>query len=285
MRKHLGRLRARGRGLLLGRLGTYAGLLAGAVVTSFPFYWMITSGLKSNLEAVRFPPTLLPHAWEWSNYAAAWSAAPFARYFLNSAVFSLGVALCVTVTSALAAYAFAYLAFPGRDLLFTLFVATLLVPPEITLIPDFVLIRALGWYDTFAGLVLPLGASALSVFLLRQIFLGIPRELHEAARIDGCPPWLFFWRFVLPLGAPGLAVVGLLAFLRAWNDLLWPLIATSSDRMRTVQVGLLTFSQDVSTEYNLLMAAATMVVLPTVAAFLIAQRQLIEGIAATGVRG
>jgi multiple sugar transport system permease protein len=266
-------------------LPVHALLLAGAVITAFPFFWMASSSLKANVEAVRFPPTLLPHAWVWDNYARAWHAAPFARYFVNSVVMSVGVALCVTVTSALAAYAFAFLDVPGRRLLFPAFVATLLIPPEITLIPNFVMITRLHWYNTFAGLIVPLGASALSIFLLRQMFLGIPRDLHDAARVDGCPPGRFLWTVVVPLAAPGLAVVALLAFLRAWNDLLWPLVATSSDTMRTAQVGLLAFSQNVSTEYNLLMAASTMVVLPTVAAFLAAQRHIIDGISTTGLRG
>jgi multiple sugar transport system permease protein len=264
---------------------THALLLAGAVVTAFPFVWMLSSSLKPNVEAIQFPPTLLPHRWAWHTYAEAWRAAPFPRYFVNSLVMSLGVASCVTVTSALAAYAFAFLEFRGKGALFTAFVATLLIPPEITLIPNFVVITALHWYNTFPGLVLPLGASVLSVFLLRQTFLGIPRDLHDAARVDGCPPARFLWAIAVPLASPGLAVVALLAFLRSWNDLLWPLVATSTDSMRTVQVGLLAFSQNVSTEYNLLMAATTMVVLPTVGAFLVAQRHIIEGISATGLRG
>lgn len=260
-------------------------LLCGAAVAVFPFFWMLSSSLKPNLEAVRFPPTLLPHEWDWQNYVRAWRAAPFARYFLNSLVMSAGVAASVTVTSALAAYAFAFLEFPGRRALFIAFVATLLIPPEITLIPNFVVITALHWYNTFLGLILPLGASVLSVFLLRQVFLGIPRDLNDAARVDGCSPARFLWRIVMPLSAPGLAVVALLAFLRSWNDLLWPLVATSTESMRTVQVGLLAFSQNVSTEYNLLMAATTMVVLPTVGAFLLAQRHIIEGISTSGLRG
>ncbi len=260
-------------------------LLAGAVVTAFPFLWMVSSSLKPNVEAIRFPPTLLPHAWAWHNYVHAWRAAPFPRYFFNSLIMSAGVAASVTATSALAAFAFAFLEFPGKGALFTAFVATLLIPPEITLIPNFVVITALHWYNTFLGLVLPLGASVLSIFLLRQMFLGIPRDLYDAARVDGCAPARFLRAVVVPLAAPGLAVVALLAFLRSWNDLLWPLVATSTDSMRTVQVGLLAFSQNVSTEYNLLMAAATMVVLPTIAAFLAAQRHIIEGISTTGLRG
>ena len=260
-------------------------LLFGAVVTAFPFFWMLSSSLKSNVEAIRFPPTLVPHAWVWQNYVHALAAAPFARYFLNSLLQSTGVAACVTVTSALAAYAFAFLEFPGRRILFGAFVMTLLVPPEITLIPNFVVVTALHWYNTFLGLIIPFGASVLSIFLLRQAFLGIPRDLHDAARVDGCSSGFFLWRIVVPLAGPGLAVVGLLAFLRAWNDLLWPLVATSTDNMRTVQVGLLAFSQNVSTQYNLLMAATVMIVLPTVAAFLLAQRQIIEGIGTTGLRG
>ncbi len=266
-------------------LGIHLLLLCGAVVTAFPFFWMLCSSLKPNLEAIRFPPTLLPHQWAWDNYAHALAAAPFPRYFVNSLVMSVGVAGCVTVTSALAAYAFVFLEFPGRRVLFTVFIATLLIPPEITVIPNFVVITALHWYNTFLGLILPLGASVLSVFLLRQVFLEIPRDLHDAARVDGCPPARFLWGIVVPLSAPGLAVVALLAFLRAWNDLLWPLVATSTDSMRTVQVGLLAFSQNVSTEYNLLMAATAMVVLPTVGAFLAAQRYIIEGISTSGLRG
>jgi multiple sugar transport system permease protein len=260
-------------------------LLAGAVVAAFPFFWMLSSSLKPNLEAIRFPPTLVPREWLWANYACALAAAPFTRYFLNSLIQSVGVAACVTVTSVLAAYAFAFLDFPGRRHLFTMFVLTLLVPPEITLIPNFVVVTALHWYNTFLALIVPFGASVLSIFLLRQVFLGIPRDLYDAARVDGCSPGYFLLRILVPLSGSGLAVVGLLAFLRAWNDLLWPLVVTSTDNMRTIQVGLLAFSQNVSTQYNLLMAATVMVVLPTVAVFLLAQRQIIEGIGTTGLRG
>lgn len=256
-------------------------LLVGAVVAAFPFFWMLSSSLKPNLEAIRFPPTLVPREWLWANYVYALAAAPFPRYFLNSVIQSVGVAACVTVTSVLAAYAFAFLEFPGRRNLFTAFVLTLLVPPEITLIPNFVVVTALHWYNTFLALIVPFGASVLSIFLLRQVFRGIPRDLHDAARVDGCSPGYFLLRILVPLSGSGLAVVGLLAFLRAWNDLLWPLVVTSTDNMRTIQVGLLAFSQNVSTQYNLLMAATVMVVLPTVAVFLLAQRQIIEGIGTT----
>lgn len=269
----------------ISRTAVHILLLCGTVATTFPFFWMLSSSLKSNIEAIRFPPTLVPQEWLWQNYARALAAAPFPQYFLNSLIQSTGVAACVTLTSALAAYAFAFLEFPGRRLIFGAFVATLLVPPEITLIPNFVVITALHWYNTFLALIIPLGASVLSIFLLRQVFLAIPRDLHDAARADGCSSGYFLWRIVVPLSGPGLAVVGLLAFLRAWNDLLWPLVATSTENMRTVQVGLLAFSQNVSTEYNLLMAATVMAILPTVAAFLLAQRQIIEGIGTTGLRG
>jgi len=260
-------------------------LLAGVAVMAFPFLWMLSSSLKSNVDAIRFPPTLVPRDWLWANYGHALAAAPFPRYFLNSLIQSVGVAACVTVTSTLAAYAFVFLEFPGRRALFGAFVFTLLIPPEITLIPNFVVVTALHWYNTFLALIVPFGASVLSIFLLRQVFLGIPRDLYDAARVDGCSPGFFLWRILMPLSGSGLAVVGLLAFLRAWNDLLWPLVATSSDNMRTIQVGLLAFSQNVTSQYNLLMAASVMVVLPTVAAFLLAQRQIIEGIGTTGLRG
>lgn len=260
-------------------------LTIAALGIAFPFLWMLLTSVKSELEATTFPPTLLPRQWHVDNYPIAWSAAPFARYFLNSALVAVLTALILTSTSALAGYAFGQLRFRGRSTIFAFFLASLFVPPEVTLIPNFLTINFLHWQNTYAALVLPNAAGMFSILLLRQAFKGLPPELAEAAALDGCGRFSYLWRVALPLIKPSLGVVALLGFLRAWNDFLWPLVVTSLPSMRTVQVGLSVFVLDASVQYPLLMAAACFVVAPILVLYLLAQRQFVTGLARTGLRG
>ncbi len=257
---------------------------AGALV-AFPFYWMITTSFKSNAEASAFPPTLLPAAWLFSNYVKAWRSAPFARYFLNSAIMAVATVALELATASLAAYALARMRVPGRRWIFGVMLATLMIPPEAILIPNFITITRLHWYNTYWALIIPFAASVFSIFLLRQTFLNVPHELFESAVLDGCGHLRYLLRIVLPLSRSGLAVVGLLTFIRTWNAFQWPLIVTGSRDMRPLQVGLLIFQSDVSTNYNLLMAGSAMAVAPLILLFFLAQRQLVQGIARTGLRG
>lgn len=263
----------------------YALMVGAGALVAFPFYWMVSSSLKSNAEASRFPPSLFPTELLFGNYARAWEATPFLRYFINSAIMSIGTVVLELATATLAAYALARMRVPGRRWIFGIMLATLMIPPEAILIPNFIIIKTLQWYDTYWALIIPFAASVFAIFLLRQTFLNVPHELYESAVLDGCSHLRYLWQIVVPLSRSGLAVVALLTFIRTWNAFQWPLIVTGSKDMRPIQVGLLIFQSDVSTNYNLLMAGSAMAVLPLILVFFVAQRQLVQGIARTGLRG
>ncbi|MGH2353449.1 MAG: carbohydrate ABC transporter permease [Chloroflexota bacterium] len=268
------------------RLGIHTILVVGAITTAFPFYWMVVTSFKTNSEAITWPPTFLPLEWHAENYLNALQEAPFGRYFLNTAYVALWTVVGVLVVSSLAAYAFARMQFYGKNALFTLFLATLMIPAEVTLIPNFVIItKWLNWYNTYQAQFAPYLGNVFAIFLLRQFFMTVPRELEDAALIDGCSRLRFLWAIVLPLSRPALITVALLNFLNAWNAFLWPLIVTRSAEMRPIQLGLQVFSSEFGSRYAELMAASTLVILPTVALYLVAQRYFVEGIARTGLRG
>jgi multiple sugar transport system permease protein len=263
----------------------YLFLTVGAVVVGFPFFWMVISSLKPLEDVVKFPPTIIPTRWMFSNYIEAWKSAPFARYFINTLLVASLVTIGVLLTSSLAAYAFALMEFKGKSFIFSLFLATMMVPYEVTLIPNFVLIRKLGWYNTYAALIIPWSCNAFSVFLLRQFFMNIPKDLFDAARIDGCGELGMLWRVAIPLSTPAILTVSLFSFLGSWNALLWPLVVTSSEDMRVLQVGLAVFLREEGTQYHLLMAAASFTIAPIVVLYFILQRRFIEGIVLSGLKG
>lgn len=260
-------------------------LLSGVLLMIFPFLWMLTTSVKSNYEALRFPPTLLPQEWRFSNYREAWNSAPFGRYFLNSVIQAGGITVCVVITSVLAAYAFANMRFYGKDTIFAFFLATMMIPQQVTLIPRFLVIKQLHWYNTYLALIVPFAAHVFSLFMLRQTFMSMPSELYDAAVLDGCSRIRYLWDILVPLSAPSIGVVILLTLIRSWNQFLWPLVATSSKTMRTIQVGFSAFTMDVGTMYGYLSAAATIVIMPIVIVFVLVQRRFIEGIAQTGLKG
>ncbi len=263
----------------------YALLVAMAFLTLVPIIWMVLTAFKSAPETAATPPTWWPRSWHPENFSAAWTFAPFGRYLINSVIMAGGIALLQTVTSALAAYAFARLQFRGRDLLFLLYLGTLMIPPQVTVIPQFILVRELGWIDTYQGLIIPQAFTAFGVFLLRQFFLGIPFELEDAARVDGATRFGCFWRIILPLSGPALATLAVFAFLFHWNNLLWPLIVANSDATFPVAVGLRQFQGQYGTEWHLLMAAAAIATIPTMAVYLVAQRWFVRGITLSGFGG
>jgi multiple sugar transport system permease protein len=268
----------------LGQALTHAALLAAALLVSFPFLWMIGTSLKTLPETTQFPPTLWPRSPQWHNYADAWQAAPFGRYFLNSSLIAGLVTLGVMVTSLLAGYAFGTLRFPGREAVFALYLATMMIPFEVIMIPNYLIVARLGWLNRFEALVVPWTANVFSVFLLTQFFRGLPRDFFEAAVLDGCTHWQFLWRVAAPLAQPALATVAIFAFLGSWNSLLWPILVTKTEEMRTVEVGLSVFLQEEGTDYHLLMAASTLTLLPILALFLAGQKRFIEGVSA-GIKG
>lgn len=267
------------------RLLLYLVLALGAVATVAPFFWMVTTAFKTLPEALSPRLVWLPAQWQWHNLVETFQAAPFARYFINSFIVGVAVTAAVIMTSLAAGYAFARLDFIGRGLLFALVLATMMIPFEVTLIPNFVLIRKLGWYNAYPGLIVPWCANAFSIFLMRQAFMGLPSDYFDAAKVDGCGHLRFLFRIAAPLVKPALVTVGLFAFLGSYNSLIWPLIVTSEDNMRVVQVGLTVFSGAEGVRLQLLMCASTIVILPTVALYLLAQRSFLESSLGSGIKG
>ena len=263
----------------------YAILIAGAALCAFPFVWMVCTAFKTYPESVSPSLELLPARWQWQNMAETFRAAPFGLYFYNTFVVAITITVAVVATSLMAGYAFARLEFPGRNVLFGLVMATMMVPFEVALIPNFVLIRTFGWYNTYAALIVPWCANAFSIFLMRQAFLGLPPDFFEAARVDGCGHIRYLFWVAAPLVKPMLVTVAVFAFLGSYNSLVWPLVVTQSERLRVVQVGLTMFSGDTGVKVNLLMCASTLVVLPTVALYFAAQRHFLESFLGAGIKG
>ncbi|HUX21773.1 MAG TPA: carbohydrate ABC transporter permease [Spirochaetia bacterium] len=260
-------------------------LSAGAVLMIAPFLWMISTSLKSNIGVFAYPPELVPKNPQWSSYPDVTRTLPFGRFFLNSVIVSISVTLLQLFVAAMAAYAFARLRFPGRGVLFFAYLSTLMIPPQVTLIPRFLLMRELGWINTYQGLIIPFVFSSFGIFLLRQYFLTIPRELEEAARIDGVGYFKAFWLVLLPLTRPGLAALAILTFIAQWNSFLWPLVVVSSQDMNTLTVGLNTLRGQYTTAWNLLMAGSVLATMPILIVFLIGNRYFISGITAGGFGG
>jgi ABC-type glycerol-3-phosphate transport system permease component len=232
----------------------------------------------------QFPPRLLPEDPQWSNYPSALGARPFDRYFLNSLIFSAGVVSGQVVTAATAGYAFARLEFRGRDRIFLAVLATMMVPSVVVLIPRFLMLDALGWVDTYTGLISTELVSVWGIFLMRQYFKSRPRDLEDAARIDGAGPWRVFWSISLPLARPALATLALFAFIDAWKNLLWPLIATQSMNMRTVEVGIASFHGLYVTNWPYQMATAVVAGAPILLLIILTQRYFVQGIQMTGFK-
>lgn len=271
-------------GRLAGISVRYLLLLGIAALFAFPLYWMAVTALNGPDTVFSFPPVLLPQ-WHFGNFAEAWHGTSWLRYYANTLVVSVGGMLLVVATSALAGYAFAAMRFPGKALVFACVLGMYMVPPEATVVPNYVILSRLNWLNTFQAQIVPFGASIFGIFLMRQFFLTLPKELWEAAQLDGCSHLRFLWTIALPLARPALVTVALFHFVLFWNSFFWPLIVTSDDSVRPIQVGLSSFAQADSTQPILLAAGALMTTLPILVLFLFAQRQLVGGIAATGVRG
>jgi sn-glycerol 3-phosphate transport system permease protein len=263
----------------------YLLLLIVALVIAFPILFALSVSLMTPGDIASNPPHLIPPTLHPESYADALSTAPIGRFIVNSVIVSSLIVIGQLVTSSLSAYAFAFLRFPGRQVLFYLFLATMMIPWEVTLIPNYLTIKGLGWLSTYQGLSIPFFATAFGTFMLRQFFLQIPRELHEAARIDGCGHWRFFLTVVMPLSRPALGTLTVYAFLQAWNMYLWPLIVTNETSMRTVQIGISMLQHEEALSWNLVMAGVVMVLLPTVLLLVIGQRQLVKGLMAGAVKG
>lgn len=269
----------------VGRRGTlYAALIVGAVVMLLPFVWMVSASLKPQAEIFRYPNELLPREPTLAAYVDVWNRIPFARFFLNSVVFAGGVTLISLFLDSLAAYALARLQFRGREVFFWIVLIVLMVPFQITLIPLFLTVFGLGWLDTFQGLIIPRATNAFGIFMLRQFFLSLPRDFDDAARIDGASEFRIYWQIALPLSLPALATLAVFHYMYNWNDFLWPLIITTTTEMRTLPAGLTLFMGSHVIEHAVLMAGATISLLPLAIAFIVAQRYFVRGVVMSGLK-
>jgi multiple sugar transport system permease protein len=256
-----------------------------AAVMVIPLVWMLVTSLQTLEETRHYPPTLMPTSLELHNYTDVLQQAPFARWFANTLVVTVVVVLGNLLFCSLAGYAFARIRFVGRELVFVLILATLMVPFQVVIIPTFLIVKTFGLIDTLGALVLPNLASAFGIFMLRQFFRTLPIELEEAARIDGASRLGILLKIVLPLSGPALATLAVIMFMWTWNDFLWPLITIYSPNNMTLQLGLATFQGAHQTNTNLLMAANVMSMLPVLLLFFLAQRYFVRGIATTGLKG
>lgn len=261
-------------------------LLVGALVTMLPFWVMVVTSLVSSEQVFQMPPTLWPDVWRWENYGRLFAQVPMGRYVWNSVLVAGLTTVGYVVLASMAGYAFSRLRFPHKNLIFFVFLMTMMVPPQVNIVPLFFMMKQFHWLDTYAALVVPGLFGAFGVFMLRQWFNGLPRELEDAARMDGCNPWQIFWRVAFPLATPALAALAIFVFITTWNSFMWPLIVTHSDELRTLPVGIAALKGSFrdTTDWPVLMAAATLSIVPVVVVFLLGQRQFMQGILAGGVK-
>lgn len=265
----------------------YAILIIFALITLLPLVWAISTSLKANGEVFAVPPQWIPANPQWSNFGAAWTLAPFERFYLNTLYITALIVVGQLFTSSMAGFAFARLKFPGRNALFLLYLASLMIPSQVIMIPIFLMVRDLGWINSHLSLIIPSLAGPFGTFLFRQFFLSIPEELADSARIDGCTNLGIYWRIFLPLSKPALATLGIFTALNTWNSFLWPLILIRSPELYTVTqgLGLLRGLNQFEVPWELVMAGTVTAMIPIVIVFLLAQRYFIEGITLTGVKG
>jgi len=279
------RLRARPRRRRYGPIGAHTFLIAAVIALAGPFVWELLTSFKSLTESTAVPPTLLPSNWHTGNYSSVFSGIPFRSMLFNSVVNALARTCGQLLFCSMAAYAFAWIEFPGRRVLFGVFLSVLLVPSQLLVIPQYQIMQSLHLLNTLPALFLPGMFSAFGTFLLRQFFLALPPELQEAARLDGANPLRIFWSIMLPLARPGLTALGILTLIWSWNDLLWPLIVNTDPGKMTLSAGLASLQGQYLTDYPVLMAGALMATVPVIVVFVVLQRRVVEGIALTGTKG
>jgi multiple sugar transport system permease protein len=270
----------------LHRLIIYPILVAGAVVMMIPLVWLLSSSFKDSGRIFVFPPEWIPDPWRLENYPKVLEQIPFVRFFWNTVLVTSLALVGQLISSSLVAFGFARLRFPGRDPLFLVLLATIMIPYHVTLIPTFILFRSLGWLDTYAPLIVPywLGGGAFFIFLLRQFFMRLPLDLDDAGRIDGASTYGIYWHIILPQARPALGVVAVFSFLNHWNDFFNPLIFLSTTEKYTLALGINLFRGYQVTQWNLLMAASVMISIPCIILYAVAQRYFIQGIVFTGVK-
>lgn len=253
-----------------------------------PFIWMFSTSFKAFDEVFSFPPQFIPETWNWKNFADAWASAPFGRYFFNSIFTTAVIVIAQIITSILAAYAFARLEFKGKNVLFLIVLATMMIPIQVTFIPNFLILSQFGWVDTYYALIVPFCANAFGIFLIRQAFRQVPKELEEAAKLDGANHFQIIRHIMVPLSTASIVTFLLFSIIWHYNEFFWPLVATNSQELRTLQVGIssMVASEGGSegTQWSLIMAAATIVLLPLLILFIFMQKYIIKGIAKSGLK-
>lgn len=271
--------RSRSRLTLALDILNHGGLLIVALIFLFPFFWMVSNAVRSNAEVLAIPVRILPNAFEWDNFAKAWTQLPFGRFFLNSLFISTSVTIITVIVSCLSGYAFARLKFPGREALLMAYLGTLMVPAIMLIIPLFLIVNSLGMVNTFQGVILPVAFGTFGAFLMRQFFLSIPMELEEAARIDGASRLRILVSIIVPLSMPAIGLLSLFTFIGQWNNFLWPLIVMTGSENATLPVGLTYFQTQSGTQWNFIMAGAALSMLPGIILAIILQKLIYNSIA------
>lgn len=273
-------------GRAIGRALTYAVLILVALVLVFPLLYAVSGSLMTARELVHYPPTLVPATPRVASYGEVLRVIPLARQYLNSAVVAIAVMLGQLITSVLSAYAFAFLRVPFRNLSFAIFLATMFIPWEAIILPNYLFMADHGLIDTYPALILPFLAAGFGTFLLRQFFLGFPRDLYEAALVDGCGHLRFLWSILVPLSRPAVATLAIYVFLQTWNQYFWPLLVTKSNVMQTLQIGIKSLRDiEQSTPPNLLFAGTVLALIPTLALIYVGQRHIVRGLTSGALRG
>lgn len=256
-----------------------------AIVMVLPFVWMLSASFKENAEIFTRPIQWIPKVLRTVNYKKVFEEIPFARYFLNTTLVTVAITAIRVLTCSMAAFAFAKLRFPGRDAIFLMYLATMMVPWHAIMIPQFIIIQRMGLYDTHLALILTGSFSAFGVFIMRQNMISLPDGLKEAAKIDGCGSWKIFWKIIMPLSRTGMATLIALTFTQVWNDYMAPMIYLDSEENKTIQLGLAIFKREFDTDYGAIMAGTVISLIPVVIIYSLAQKYIVEGVAFTGLKG
>ncbi len=272
---------------LIGKIIVYIIVGMGAIVLLIPFAWMMSTALKEPGVVFTFPPEWIPRPAVWRNFIEVWTKVPFSTFLKNTCIITFSCIIGQVLSASLVAYGFARLRFPGRDVLFVILLSTMMIPFQITMIPRFILFNYLGWINTFKPLIIPFffGGSPFYIFLLRQFFLTISPEMDDAAKIDGCGLFGTYYKIILPLSKPAVGVIAIFSFMMNWNAFMGPMIYLSSTKKFTLALGLMFFRGMYLVQWNLLMAATLLVILPCLLLFFFAQRYFIQGIVMTGLKG
>ena len=263
----------------------YIVLLIGAAFTLLPFVWMISSSLKTSFEIVKTPPTLFPSIPQFVNYLKAWQAAPFFQYFINTLVVTFATTIGVVITTVLSAFAFARLDFPGKKVVFSFFLATLMIPGEMLIITNFITITKLHWIDTYQAMIVPWISNVFYIYLLTQFFMQVPNELYLASKVDNCTDFRYLLKIMIPMNKSAITTIAVLNVISSWNSFLWPLLVTNSDEMRVLSNGLIRFQTEAGSSYELIMAASCILVMPIIIVYLFLRKYIMEGVSHSGLKG